>query len=104
MTPRWRTLLYAVRACCRSPRPTLPARGWSPPRPLPWWESLALPYGTITILTAQAAEYDAALERYVSAVLIDIAEQGWRRTPSAPDHAGTVVPLIARPPRLPPAG
>jgi hypothetical protein len=59
----------------------------------------------MTILTAQAAEYDAALERYVSAVLTDIAEQGWHRAP--PPGAGrtnSVIPLAGRTPRLPPAG
>lgn len=68
----------------------------------PWWESLPLPHGTIAVLTAQAAEYDAALERYVGAVLADVAARGWHQAPP-PGRRRVVVPLTADPPRLPPA-
>lgn len=68
----------------------------------PWWESLSLPHGTIAVLTAQAAEYDAALERYVGAVLTDVAARGWHQAPP-PGRRRVVVPLTADPPRHPPA-
>ncbi|MBO0881990.1 MAG: hypothetical protein J2P17_16950 [Mycobacterium sp.] len=95
MTFRWRILVNAISAL-RGPLPR-PIR----PIPSPWWESLSLPPGTMTVLTAQAAEYDTALERYVSAVLTDLAERGWHRTPPSHDRRGVVVPLAPRP-RLPP--
>jgi len=77
-----------------------PFRGLPPHRPQ-WWDSLPLPYGTVAVLTAQAAQYDAALERYVGAVLTDVAERGWQPAP-APGRRRVVVPL-AGPPRHPPA-
>lgn len=101
MNIRVRILANAI----RSQRRQL-ARGRPPfrraPTLRPWWESLPLPHGTIAVLTAQAAEYDAALERYVGAVLADVAARGWHQSPP-PGRRRVVVPLTADPPRHPPA-
>jgi hypothetical protein len=101
MNIRVRILANAIRSQRKqllhggAPYPRVPSRR-------PWWESLPLPHGTIAVLTAQAAEYDAALERYVGAVLADVAARGWHQAPP-PGRRRVVVPLTADPPRLPPA-
>jgi len=85
----------------RSPLPGVPAFRGPPPHRRQWWDSLPLPYATVAVLTAQAAQYDAALERYVGAVLTDVAERGWQPAPT-PGRRRVVVPLTG-PPRHPPA-